>query len=261
MKSAGRACIWEEMGIRTEHWDSATFRYQRGDELAKEAEKAKQEGKSEEIVVQVLIEQSFLRRRKWSTMIISTDSQRKIIKVILRNMQVVTNSDTNNFHQVLVKIACLAWVEKEMTSEYLVIEALKDIIKWFYCKELPKMKWYLKERQVNRSVFLFVFRFVVFKLFKYLIKHFYLVMENIQGKEEKWSLRGNSGQLLREFLEKTKKRGDSDQTGFGPLIGAEILSTDAGRLINLVVRLGEITANCSDFLNEVGGMIIRIENC
>lgn len=63
----------------------------------------------------------------------------KIIKVILRNMQFV-NPNKNNLYKMLVKITCLDWVEKEMVCGHLVIETSKDI-KWFYYKELLKMKW------------------------------------------------------------------------------------------------------------------------
>lgn len=63
----------------------------------------------------------------------------KIIKVILRNMQFV-NPNKNNLYKMLVKITCLDWVEKEMVCGHLAIETAKDI-KWFYYKELLKMKW------------------------------------------------------------------------------------------------------------------------
>lgn len=68
-----------------------------------------------------------------------THTQMKIIKVILRNMQFV-NPNNNNFYKMLVKITCLDWVEKEMVCGDLAIETSKDI-KWFYYKELLKMKW------------------------------------------------------------------------------------------------------------------------
>lgn len=67
-------------------------------------------------------------------MIIFTAAQMKIIKEILRNMQVIINSNKNNFCKVLVKTTSVEWVEKETIFEHFVIVTPKDIIKWFYYK-------------------------------------------------------------------------------------------------------------------------------
>lgn len=62
MRSAGRVCIWKEVGIRTELWDTALIPESRW------VSKAGREAGKADVVAQALIEQSFSRGgsdQKW----------------------------------------------------------------------------------------------------------------------------------------------------------------------------------------------------
>lgn len=114
------------------------------------------------------------------------------------------------------------------------------------------------EVEIGKNVVLLVFNFVSLQTLKVFAKTFLFGDEKHLGDSEKMMTRAIVDPGWRNSCEDQKTL-DSDQEGFGPLIEGGILSADAGRLINLVVR--ELTFNCLYFFNEVGGKIIYIENC
>lgn len=107
---------------------------------------------------------------------------------------------------------------------------------------------------MNSRVFLLFFRFIGFETLKIFDKTFLFGDEKHLEDVKKNDDSGNSRPWLKEFFEKTKRTLYSDHKGFRPLLEAGILSTYAGRLINLIVR--ELTTNCLHIFNEVGGKII-----